>query len=403
MLSLTEKMLPQPSSFSKKKQYELHGVLGTGTFGKVVRATWHVPPEQMNVAFRGAAATLHPSPSSSSSSSSQTLNHPSTISSVPSSPKSMFDKLTPFTAIPYSIPIRSFIIQPIPGEPDSLLDEPSISISSTAFVVIVSVANIGRGTITGSSSLSPSSPPTSIRSSPLLAGGIPLSTTTLIAPSITMFIAPSTTSLIAPSLTSFMSISAASSASVSKPTSVNSATSQISSSSPIPSASLTAPTAAPTVPLESFSSHHSRIGWIVGGTLIAMLLLLLLGLCLYIRKRRTTVARSHADIESRKIRTRRPSNFRPMTAVFLAMSRTRPVSIHPFMEISTPAESANVTFDLRAERRLSGSTIVPPESHDNRRDSSFARSQEFMNKVGRTLDGWRQLAQARRQANTGDA
>lgn len=53
-------MLPQPPSFGKKKAYEVHQVLGTGTFGKVVRATWHVPPEQIAVAQRGAAADSAP-------------------------------------------------------------------------------------------------------------------------------------------------------------------------------------------------------------------------------------------------------------------------------------------------------------------------------------------------------
>lgn len=59
-LSLKEALLPQPPSFGKKKAYEVHQVLGTGTFGKVVRATWHVPPEQIAVAQRGAAANSAP-------------------------------------------------------------------------------------------------------------------------------------------------------------------------------------------------------------------------------------------------------------------------------------------------------------------------------------------------------
>ncbi|KIJ28869.1 hypothetical protein M422DRAFT_37157 [Sphaerobolus stellatus SS14] len=46
-LSLTEALLPQPPSFSKKKNYEVHGVLGTGTFGKVLRATWTPDPTQV--------------------------------------------------------------------------------------------------------------------------------------------------------------------------------------------------------------------------------------------------------------------------------------------------------------------------------------------------------------------
>lgn len=43
-VTLKESILPQPPSFSKKKNYELHGVLGTGTFGKVLRATWTPDP-----------------------------------------------------------------------------------------------------------------------------------------------------------------------------------------------------------------------------------------------------------------------------------------------------------------------------------------------------------------------
>jgi calcium/calmodulin-dependent protein kinase I len=36
MRNLAEALLPQPTSFSKKKAYEVHEVLGTGTFGEVV-------------------------------------------------------------------------------------------------------------------------------------------------------------------------------------------------------------------------------------------------------------------------------------------------------------------------------------------------------------------------------
>ncbi len=35
-LSIKDALLPQPPSFGKKKNYEIHQVLGTGTFGKVV-------------------------------------------------------------------------------------------------------------------------------------------------------------------------------------------------------------------------------------------------------------------------------------------------------------------------------------------------------------------------------
>ncbi|KAG6853832.1 hypothetical protein C0991_000946 [Blastosporella zonata] len=55
-LSLSDALLPQPPSFLKKKSYEIHKVLGEGSFGKVARASWHVPPEQIGVAERGAIA-----------------------------------------------------------------------------------------------------------------------------------------------------------------------------------------------------------------------------------------------------------------------------------------------------------------------------------------------------------
>ncbi|KAI6032591.1 Pkinase-domain-containing protein [Pisolithus orientalis] len=70
-LSLKDALLPQPPSFCKKQLYEVHEVLGTGTFGKVVRATWTVPPDLIEVAKSGAAA----SPS--------TFGHPRGSSSIP--------------------------------------------------------------------------------------------------------------------------------------------------------------------------------------------------------------------------------------------------------------------------------------------------------------------------------
>jgi len=35
-IGIKDVFLPQPPSFGKKKAYEVHGILGTGTFGKVV-------------------------------------------------------------------------------------------------------------------------------------------------------------------------------------------------------------------------------------------------------------------------------------------------------------------------------------------------------------------------------
>jgi len=55
-LSIKNAILPQPPSHNKKQYYEVHEVLGEGTFGKVVRATWNVPMGQTVVAERGAAA-----------------------------------------------------------------------------------------------------------------------------------------------------------------------------------------------------------------------------------------------------------------------------------------------------------------------------------------------------------
>ncbi|KAJ7620963.1 kinase-like domain-containing protein [Roridomyces roridus] len=53
-LSIKDALLPQPPSFYKKKHYEVHDVLGNGTFGKVVHATWNVPLEQVDLAEHGA-------------------------------------------------------------------------------------------------------------------------------------------------------------------------------------------------------------------------------------------------------------------------------------------------------------------------------------------------------------
>ncbi|KAH8827673.1 kinase-like domain-containing protein [Flagelloscypha sp. PMI_526] len=68
-------ILPQPPSFNKKKNYEIHEVLGEGTFGKVAKATWIVPPEQTDVAdFGTSSSTLASNETGSSSSSSLNTN-----------------------------------------------------------------------------------------------------------------------------------------------------------------------------------------------------------------------------------------------------------------------------------------------------------------------------------------
>ncbi|KAF9563471.1 Pkinase-domain-containing protein [Agrocybe pediades] len=58
MKNLSESFLPQPPSHIKKRNYDMHQVLGTGTFGKVVRATWHVPKDQLATAESGAGDEL---------------------------------------------------------------------------------------------------------------------------------------------------------------------------------------------------------------------------------------------------------------------------------------------------------------------------------------------------------
>jgi hypothetical protein len=55
-LSLKDALLHQPQSFAKKRNYEIKAQLGEGTFGKVKLATWHVPPDQAQVAQHGASA-----------------------------------------------------------------------------------------------------------------------------------------------------------------------------------------------------------------------------------------------------------------------------------------------------------------------------------------------------------
>ncbi|KAG8989559.1 hypothetical protein FRB90_002188, partial [Tulasnella sp. 427] len=43
MGKLKDAILPQPASFVKKKRYQLQTVLGTGSFGKVIKSVWSPP------------------------------------------------------------------------------------------------------------------------------------------------------------------------------------------------------------------------------------------------------------------------------------------------------------------------------------------------------------------------
>ncbi|KAM6495289.1 Protein kinase-like domain containing protein [Amanita muscaria] len=111
MKSLAEALLPQPPSFTKKKHYDLHQVLGTGTFGKVVRATWHVPPEQVAIAEHGAVAATASSDSSSSLSSLNNASKPPVTppSTAPLKPTPKIDR---HLSISSSISRRSRSVSP---------------------------------------------------------------------------------------------------------------------------------------------------------------------------------------------------------------------------------------------------------------------------------------------------
>ncbi|KAF7303628.1 Protein kinase domain-containing protein [Mycena indigotica] len=76
-LSIKDALLPQPASFYKKKHYEVHDVLGNGTFGKVVHATWHVPQEQAALAEHGASAGIESDSSSRLSRANSNISKPS--------------------------------------------------------------------------------------------------------------------------------------------------------------------------------------------------------------------------------------------------------------------------------------------------------------------------------------
>lgn len=48
-LSLKEALLPQPPSFAKKQSYEIHEILGSGTFGKVMVSFQIMPLEAYRI------------------------------------------------------------------------------------------------------------------------------------------------------------------------------------------------------------------------------------------------------------------------------------------------------------------------------------------------------------------
>ncbi|KAI0700400.1 kinase-like domain-containing protein [Cytidiella melzeri] len=136
-LSLKESLLPQPPSFQKKKHYEIHQVLGTGSFGKVVvrphplalyqhsphskHATWHVPPGQESVAQRGAAATSQLSPPrvSNSSSSRPGVDHASSASSTASNVSTSRGD----TAIVVDVALKVIPKKKVKGNEDSVWGE----------------------------------------------------------------------------------------------------------------------------------------------------------------------------------------------------------------------------------------------------------------------------------------
>ncbi|KAJ7474756.1 kinase-like domain-containing protein, partial [Mycena latifolia] len=100
-LSIKDALLPQPGSFYKKKNYEVHEVLGNGTFGKVVHATWHVPLEQAGLAERGAALDVPDDSTRPGSSSSKRRSMRSrSPSPSPTAPKSGLRKEVALKLIP---------------------------------------------------------------------------------------------------------------------------------------------------------------------------------------------------------------------------------------------------------------------------------------------------------------
>lgn len=57
-LSLKEALLPQPPSFAKKQSYEIHEILGSGTFGKVMVSFWIMALRHISYTSRMATISM---------------------------------------------------------------------------------------------------------------------------------------------------------------------------------------------------------------------------------------------------------------------------------------------------------------------------------------------------------
>ncbi|KAJ7457229.1 CAMK/CAMK1 protein kinase [Mycena galericulata] len=114
-LSIKDAILPQPPSFYKKKHYEVHEVLGNGTFGKVVHATWHVPPEQEGVAERGAALEV---PNAESK-----LSRKSTASSKKSRSRSTSPSPTGVSSLKKEVALKLIPKKKVKGNEESVWGE----------------------------------------------------------------------------------------------------------------------------------------------------------------------------------------------------------------------------------------------------------------------------------------
>ncbi|KAH9970672.1 kinase-like domain-containing protein [Russula compacta] len=116
MFSLvSQKVMHQPPSANKKKNYEIHDVLGTGSFGKVMRATWHVPPDQRNLVERHAAEVATASAASSRPQTPGSANSHTTTFLAPSKTSTSITK-TSSVASHLHLPCRSSSSSPPPPD-----------------------------------------------------------------------------------------------------------------------------------------------------------------------------------------------------------------------------------------------------------------------------------------------